>query len=356
MSAIILGALTLAAITVITVFGVKNGSPLNVSNATKNSTVIYTTLVEENNVINDVESFKKYALINVKTDDNTQIPADKFTVEMKTVETHTYIDDQTSEDEKNYYFITKISENYNDEQLDSIQNSIYSSINENGIASEKYSVVVSSSKELNYTPDQGSVALATAITIIGASLYVALRFRPSRGIATLVISSGSTAVAYALFVALRVGTSAVTSLAMPLVAVSSIIVSLFYLASEKAMLKEKHGELSFEERKEIMVKSLAKAAAPMLVLILIVVYLAINYFAFGLSETGFLFASALVGEIIAAIGILTIMGPLACLIGKAFNKIKLPKLKMFQHKEKDNVPHKRNSSEPEETIFIGIND
>lgn len=351
-SAIILGVLAVAAVAVITVFGVKDESPLNVSNSTKNSTVIYTTMTIDNGLINDVETYKQYALKDVKSDDSTSVAADKFEVEMKKVETYTY-DETAPETEEKLYFIAKISNDYNKDQISNVEASITASLEE--VIPSKYEMTVETSKELNYTPDQRYVALATAITIVGVSVYFALRFRPSRGVAALIVSSGSTAIAYGLFVAIRVGTSAVTSLSMPLVAVTTLITSLFFFAQEKAMIKEKHGDLSFEERKEIMVKALSKAAAPMLVLILLTVYLSINFFGFGLSETAFLFASALVGQLVAAIAILTVMGPLACALGKVFSKIHLPKLKMF-NKEKTNTPHKRNSSEPEETIFIGIND
>ncbi|MCQ2801102.1 MAG: hypothetical protein MJ222_00395 [Bacilli bacterium] len=354
-SSIVLGALTVAAIAVITVFGVKNGSPLNVTNATKNSAVVYSSLKVENGLINDVESFKQYALSEVKIDDSTLVDVKNFDVEMKKVSTYTYIDESSAPTEESYFFIAKINNDYNADQLNSIQNSIVQKMEEN-ISSDKFTVNVESSQELNYTPDQSLVALATAVTIAGVAVYFALRFRPSRGLAALVVSGGSTAIAYGLFVAIRIGTSAVTSLAMPVVAVSTLIASMFYFATEKAMIKEKHSELSFEERKEIMVKALAKSASPMLVLVLIMMYLSINYFGFGLNATAFLFASALVGQIVAVIAMLTIMGPLACMFGKWFSKINMPKIKMFKNKDKTNVPHKRNSSEPEETIFIGIND
>lgn len=351
-SSIVLGILTIAAVAVITVFGVKDGSPLNVAKATNNSTVIYTTMTIDNAVVKDVESYKQYALKDVKSDDSTSIAADSIEVDMKTVTSYTY-DETYPETVEKFYFTAKIANAYNKDQLANIEASIDTALAD--VIPGKYEMSVETSQELNYTPDQRYVALATAITIVGAAFYLALRFRPSRGVASLVVSGGSTAIAYGLFVALRVGTSAVTSLAMPVVAISTLILSLFYFSVEKAMVKERHGDLSFKERKEIMVKALAKSAAPMLVLVLIMVYLSINYFGFGLSQTAFLFASALVGQLVGAIAILTIMGPLACQIGKLFSKIHLPKIN-FTGKAKANVPHKRNSSEPEETIFIGIND
>ena len=77
-SAIILGALTVAAVAVITVFGVKDGSPLNVKNATKDTTVIYTQLKEDNLLINDVDTFKEYALKNLSVDGENTITIDNY--------------------------------------------------------------------------------------------------------------------------------------------------------------------------------------------------------------------------------------------------------------------------------------
>ena len=60
---------------------------------------------------------------------------------------------------------------------------------------------------------------------------------------------------------------------------------------------------SLEEKKAIMVKALGKSASPMLVFMLITVYIAINFFGFGLAQTAFLFASALVGEIVGTVAL-----------------------------------------------------
>jgi hypothetical protein len=60
--------------------------------------------------------------------------------------------------------------------------------------------------------------------------------------------------------------------------------------------------------------------------------------------------------VIAVIALLTITGPLAMGIEKLLRKIRLPKIKWFSKEFKPKQVTKRNSSEPEETIFIGIND
>ena len=142
---------------------------------------------------------------------------------------------------------------------------------------------------------------------------------------------------------------------MPVVAISVLLGSLFFLSTEKTMLKEGNLVLTPELRQETMVKALGKSASALFIFMLISIYVIINFFGFGVENTAILFASALIGEIVGVIGLLVLMGPLANVLEKAFSKIHLPKIKWF-NKEKPKQQVKRNSSEPEETIFIGIND
>ena len=64
----------------------------------------------------------------------------------------------------------------------------------------------------------------------------------------------------------------------------------------------------------------------------------------------------MIGEVIAVIVLLCVMGPLASAFENLFSKIHLPKIKWFNKDNKPQQVTRRNSSEPEETIFIGIND
>lgn len=355
LAGIVLGALVLGAISVITVFGVKDGSPLNVKNATKDTTVIYVQLKADNPIIEGEETFKTYIMNEVKSDDKTKVEAKS--VEMKKVSTFEY-HAEGNETTEALYFITKVDKGYTEDQRSYITSSIEAAFDATGVETSRVveSIEVNNSKELVYTPDQRYVALATAVAIAGFGLYASLRFRPSRGISAMLISAGATTVGYGLMVATRVGTTAVTSLCMPIVALATMLGSLFYLTTEKALRKEYHEELTREARDSICIKALAKSAVPMLVFSLISVYIVINYFGFGLTQTAFLFGGALFGELAGIAGILVLEGPFARILENLFSKISLPKIKAFERKEKNNAPQKRNSSEPEETIFIGIND
>lgn len=351
---IIFGALGVAALACIITFGAISStkSPLNIENAVKDTTVCYVnidTTDNDNPIVKDVESFKDYALVGTGLEEQKNLDEN---ISIKKVETYSY-EDQEEQNKTSYFISVQNVELPEGMTMLDLETAISSNLDE--FFADKNTVSVKSSKELVYTPNQGFVALATGLAIVGASLYLAFRFRPSRGIAVLTVTTGATTIAYGVLAGLHfIGTTALTSVAMPVVAVTTLLASLFYLSTEKAMLKESHLVLDEKTRKEIMAKSLGKSAAPMLVFMLTNIYIAINFFAFGVENSVLLFASAIFGELVAVAALLCVMGPLACAIGKGFSKIHLPKIKLFEKSEKEKAVKK--TSEPEETIFIGIND
>lgn len=348
---IVFGALSLAAITIMAVFGAVNKSPLNVKDAIADTTVVYTSIEinTKNPIIGDEASFKEYALKGIDIEGAGK-------VEVKNVTQYEYNHGEEKTHEI-YYFEMKSNRAFSEEERLNYENSITDNI-ETALGGSEYtlSVEVKNSKELIYTPRQGLVILATGISIVGVALYACLRYRPSRGISLFASTVGATAISYGIFVGIRVGTTAVTSLVIPFVAVSMMLASLFYLSTEKTMRKEHHEDLTKEVRNEIMVKALGKAAVPSLLFLGCVLYIAIAFFAFSVPQTLMLFGASILGVVIAAFVLFTVLGPLAELIALGFSKIHLPKLKIFEKKEKAKTVVKHSSSEPEETIFIGIND
>ena len=356
---IIFGALSIAAVACIVVFGVTSStkSPLNVEKAVSDKTVVYTSIdKEKSTLITDASSYIRLVLPETGIEEDNL----ESKIDVKEVSKNVIEGDEVKT--QSYYFFTlsldKQYENLNDIE-DQLVNNLTDAIGafENDSETSLTRIQVKNSTELIYTPSQGYVALATGISIVGIALYFAFRFRPSRAISMLVVTTGSTAIAYGAMVAMRfIGTTAVTSLAMPIVAITMMLASLFYLTTEKAMLKEGHLELTYEVRNDTMIKALGKSASALFAFMLLSLYIIINFFGFGVENTALLFASAMIGEIIAIIALLTITGPLAMAIEKLLRKIRLPKIKWFSKEFKPKQVSKRNSSEPEETIFIGIND
>ena len=356
---IIFGALFAGALACIITFGVLSPtkSPLNVNKAVSDTTVIYTSVKadSEKPLISDSSEFVTYVLKDTDYANEKGV-ADR--VNVAKVSQYVYEDEENQKTNNYYYFTLTIDEALDKDAIDALEEKLNDNLVATGLTTDDLTyAVVRSSQEQVYTPSQGYVALATGISIVGIALYFAFRFRPSRGISLLVVTAGATTIAYGAMVAMRfVATTALTSLAMPVVAITMMLASLFYLATEKTMLKEGKLELTYEVRNDIMIKSVAKSASGMFAFMLIALYIIINFFGFGVENTALLFASAMIGEVFAVIALLCLAGPLAMTIEKLLRKIRLPKIKWFSKEFKPKQVTKRNSSEPEETIFIGIND
>ena len=359
--------ITLASVAGIVVFGVINGSPLNVSAASKDTTSIYTLVEGDKLSVDNEEAFKTYVLKNVYVDGKEITYKKENGVSHSQRVEYNY---ETELETKYEVFIVnmdyeltsanKIS--YKSGELffevDSVEDAILEAVHMvEGESSDEY-VTVSQKlvTETVYTPNQGFVALATGVAIAGVALYAMLRYRPSRGLALGLISASSVAAGYGIFVLTRIGTTAIASLSMPVIAAVTLVAGILYLNKEKDLLRDERGTLSLEQRSKIMVKALLAASTPILYFILIAVYIAINFFGFGLASYAFLFASALIGIILGVVYVLVIMGPLGQLFEKWFSKIKLPKFKRNEKKAKIKLQNKPKTSEPQETIFIGIND
>ena len=355
---IIFGVLSAAAVACIVVFGIMSPtkSPLNVEKAVSDTTVIYTSVKADNDnpLISDASSYVQYVL---KDTDYASVKGIEDQVEFKKVSKYVYESEENQETQEYYFFTLNVNEKLSEEQRSALEETLNQNLIDVMPSNELTYSAVRNSQELIYTPSQGYVALATGISIVGIALYFAFRFRPSRGLSVLLVTTGTTAIASGVMVGMRfIGTTAITSLAMPVVAVTMMLASLFYLSTEKTMLKEGKFELTKEVRKETMVKAIGKSASAMFAFMLINIYVIINFFGFGVENTALLFASAMIGEVVAVIALLCVTGPLAGAFERLFSKIHLPKIKWFNKDNKPRQAARRNSSEPEETIFIGIND
>ena len=87
-----------------------------------------------------------------------------------------------------------------------------------------------------------------------------------------------------------------------------------------------------------------------------VAYIAINYFAFSNGMPA-IFAGMLLATLLVVVLTITLLGPISVLLHKWLKKIKLPTIKVNKAKKaKIKLKNKPKTSEPEETVFIGIND
>mgnify|MGYP003290307693 CR=1 FL=1 len=365
---IIAALLTLGAIVVISVFGAMNGSPLNTAKATSNNTVVYTTIRADKVTLESEEAFKTYVLKNIEIDGKEPTLVEKDPIYMSTRAEYDY---ETSFTTNYHIFVVnfdseisanaKIKYKIGNEKIDAEDlNEAFEKVVENVEGSESTGYITVETKvsaQTIYVPNQGMVALAAGISIVGAALYCALRYRPSRGIALLLSSASITAITYGAFVAARIGTYALTSVAMPIAAAVSILAALFIFNKEKDLVKEEKGKVELDRRLEVYKRALGVSAAPIIYFLAIAMFVAIDFFGIvQIKAFNGMFAGMIVAVGLTGILLLICLTPLGNAFEKLFSKIKLPERKRKSTADKNKLQAKPKTSEPEERTFIGIND
>ncbi len=360
---IISGVLLLASIVGFSVFGALNGSALNTSSVQSDSTIVYVSIKADNPELDSTDTFKKEVLSQIEVKGEKLIIVNEDGtfkanqgVDVTSEKRATYNSETTTTTNYNYFVVT-LDTKLTSEELNLVQESFQSVVETIEVKSDQDIVVsAKNTHETVNTPSQMWVAVATAVGIAGAALYVAFRYKPSRGLALLLTSASSSAITFGVLTLARIPTSAITSLVVPTVALLSILGSLYFFSKQKDMLSEEKSDIDLARRNEIMKKAVAISASPLIIFSIVSGYISINYFGFGPISLAVLFGGMLLGVIISLILNLIILGPLSSVFEKMFKKIKLPKFTRKPKREKIKLQGKKNSSEPEETIFIGIND
>ena len=220
-------------------------------------------------------------------------------------------------------------------------------------------VSVSLKDSVRISADQPSVVSLIVATSVGlgiSGLYLLLRYRLSRGLASLIVSFGVTGISAGLFAMLRfLPVTSYAGLAIPFVAIFTLAASIILMNKERDMvLDDRNRDNSVEARNALMVKATALASTPMTIAFIMALYLGVNFFGFMFTNISYIFLAVILGVSIATGVILVCFAPLANVFFKAFHGIKIIKPKA--NKKKARPVRVNKSAEPEEAIFIGIND
>ena len=205
-------------------------------------------------------------------------------------------------------------------------------------------------------PKVTSLILASALGTVFASFYLLLRYRLSRGLATLVVTAMTVGISAGIFAFLRfLPVTSYIAVALPFIALFTLAIGILYINKEREMvLEDRSRDNSLENRNEIMKKAVAISSTPMTIAFIMALYLGVNFFGFMPSVVSWVFLLVILGVVIAIALALTIYGPCAQLFFKLFSGVKIARP---QKKKKKVRPVRVNkSAEPEEAIFIGIND
>ncbi len=221
----------------------------------------------------------------------------------------------------------------------------------NSIKIQKVESVVAPSY-VNWT----KVILASSIAVLAITVYLMLRYRLSRGLASIIFPVASSAITVGIMLLLNffLDVPSTVIIAVPVVVMFSYFLLIqFFNRERELVLDEKVKDNSYEHRSELALRALGIAYTPILATSVLGVYLLINFFGFGTANMSSSYIAMFVGAILA-LGIMSALVVPACnLLFKWFSNIH------FEFKPREGKKSKKpvkKSAEPEEAIFIGIND
>ena len=200
------------------------------------------------------------------------------------------------------------------------------------------------------------ILLGTSIAILICTAYLMLRYRLTRGIASLLFPTVSMAITFGLllFINLFVSVPANAFIAVPMVPLFTyFFMILFFNKERELLLDDKVKDNTVEHRQEVAKRAIGIAYAPILATAVVGIYCLINFFGFGPNNMYIAYVASFIGAIITLALVSTLIVPACNVLFRWFSKVKIERKAPKAKKSKKPV-HK--SAEPEEAIFIGIND
>ena len=206
-------------------------------------------------------------------------------------------------------------------------------------------------------PEFTKLILAVTVASAAAALYLLLRYRLSRGLATLALAVFSVGISAGLFCLLQfLPVTSYVSVALPFIALFTFIAAIIFMNKEREMvLEDRSRDNSLEARENLMKRALGISSTPITITFIMALYLGVNFFGFMFTSVSWVFLLMILGVCVATALALIVYPAFAQWLYAKFSKINIARPKKENKKKKNQVRVKK-SAEPEEAIFIGIND
>ena len=205
-------------------------------------------------------------------------------------------------------------------------------------------------------PSIAPIALATGIAALVLGLYFCLRYKLSRGLAATILAISTGIITIGIFVLARfIVAPTYISVILPIAVAFTFIIATLVLNKERELIiEDKEKTNSLEHKFEIAKKATSLSFSVVIVSVILMVYLGINFFGFGVDQTSLVYFAFIIGAVLAALFVTTLIAPLSHAIYSSYAKKATNKTLKAPKKAKKVTRNK--SAEPEEAIFIGIND
>jgi preprotein translocase subunit SecF len=208
------------------------------------------------------------------------------------------------------------------------------------------------------SPDWQKITLATSIAILILTVYLMIRYRLSRGLASLIFPVAVMTMIYGILGLLSViglTIPATSAIAAPIGAILTYVFMIIIMNRERELvIDDKSRDTSVEHRKELSIKALGMALTPVYASAILGIFLLIDFWWFGVLSESYAYLAAIIAGLIALALVIVLFVPCANFLFKLFSNVKIKPL--FRRKSKNKKAAVKKSAEPEEAIFIGIND
>ena len=205
--------------------------------------------------------------------------------------------------------------------------------------------------------DWTKVLIAMSIAVGVITLYMMLRYRLSRGLASIVYPIIISLIVLGIFALVgALGAALPANIAVGVPMATFFFYSLFIIFANKEremVVEDKSKDNSFEHRQEISKRAIAIAATPIFSATIITLFVAVVLMSFGPALSSYLYIALIFGAAIALVATLYTLVNFSNVLYKAFSNIKIDRP---EKRKKGKTAPKQKSAEPEEAIFIGIND
>jgi hypothetical protein len=207
------------------------------------------------------------------------------------------------------------------------------------------------------TPTLGGIYVALSIALSTLLVYFALRFKPARALAqTLVAGVGGLIVA-GFFALTRIPVTPVVSMGIIATTFVAYLLAIFLFGKEHEINKESRekDKLSLSFQLDCLRKANGESAGDLVIYSLLASGVYIAYWGFVPSVWSYVFLGSFLGFVVSMVLVLVLITPMVSYLENLLSKIHLN----FHPFKKDTTlggQMKKKSSEPEEAVFIGIND
>ncbi len=371
---IVSGLVLVASLVGIGTFTSINGSAYNYANAYSDSTVSYIEYRVDNGspllslsdeadlqekildhiyLVEDGET-KNLAYSDVSLEKNTVY----YSQDEKKIDVNYYIVKwanhfEVGSNAKEYSFVLKFNGNetaLNTDFNDALTQAVHEVVADGAYVSTKN--VVGQAGQ----PSLGSIWLGLGVGLAIATVYMAIRYRLSRGIASGLLATGVAAITMGFFSLTRIVVTPLVSVAGVSAALLFFLASLFILAKEKELARDSREK----DKDSLAFKTLclssanSQAAEAVIAFVFVSAFSFLWYMGFMPSVWTMIYLGIMIGIIIACIVVLTLLSPTAILFARGLSRIHIS----IKPKKKEAVTPtgRRRNAEPEEAIFIGIND